>query len=142
MRELLQTKEVIINDKTFILSKFPAVAGREIIAKYPLSMVPKLGDYAVNEETMLKLMCFVGVSVNDKVMNLSNRALVDNHVDSWETLGLIEKAMLEYNCSFLKDGLISNLLGDLVQNIPEWISKMLMGLSEGLLEQVKPPSES
>ena len=51
--DMLQPKEFKTTDqsgteRTYILSKFPAVQGREIISKYPLSAMPKLGDYAVN----------------------------------------------------------------------------------------------
>ena len=53
---------ITIDDKEFMLSKFPAVAGSEIIAKYPLSGLPKLGDYKVNEETMLKINVIVAVT--------------------------------------------------------------------------------
>lgn len=139
---LLQPKSIEINGKTFILSKFTATAGREIVSKYPLSMVPKLGDYAVNEATMLKLMSFVGVDLDGRTQPLSNRALVDNHCVDWETLALIEKEMLEYNCSFLTSGLVSTFLQDLAQNIPQWISQMLTGLLAELSEQEKQRSTS
>ena len=47
---LLHPKPVTIecNDgssKEFILHKFPAIPGREIVSQYPLSAMPKLGDY-------------------------------------------------------------------------------------------------
>ena len=32
---MIEPKEFEVNGKTFILSKFPAVQGREIVAKYP-----------------------------------------------------------------------------------------------------------
>ena len=60
---MIEAKTVTIDDKEFIISKFPAVAGREIIAKYPFSSLPKLGDYKINEETMLKLMHYVAVTI-------------------------------------------------------------------------------
>ena len=67
-------------EKTYILSKFPAIAGREIICKYPMSGLPKIGDYSVNEETMLKLMKYVAVKIDGGSMLLSTREIVDNHV--------------------------------------------------------------
>jgi hypothetical protein len=129
---LLEPKEVEINGKMFVLSKFPAIAGREIICKYPLSGVPKLGEYAVNEETMLKLMSYVGVPSNDRPLQLTTKALIDNHVGNWETLVQVEWAMLEYNCSFFQDGRISTFLSDIVQNLPQWTIKMLTALSQQL----------
>lgn len=130
-----------IDGKKYYLSKFPAVAGREIIAKYPLTGLPKIGDYKVNEETMLKLISFVQVELEGgHKLALSERGLVDNHVPSWETLAKIEFAMLEYNCSFFQNGRISSLLDDFAQKLPQLISKMLTALSAQSSAQDKPPS--
>ena len=137
---MIEPKVVVIDGKEFILSKFPAVAGREIIAKYPLSGLPKLGDYQLNEETMLKLMSYVAVKIGDAPIQLSTRGLVDNHAGSWETLAKIEVSMMEYNCSFFQNGRISTFFDDFAQKLPAWISQMLMGLSEQLLQREKQPS--
>lgn len=137
---MIEPKEVNIDGKEFILSKFPAIAGREIVAKYPLSGLPKLGDYQVNEETMLKLMSYVGVNIDDKPLMLSTRGLVDNHTGSWETLGKIEWAMMEYNCSFFQNGRISTFFEDFAQKLPQWISKTLMDLSAQLSQTERQPS--
>jgi hypothetical protein len=123
---MIEPKEYELNGKNYLLSKFPAVAGREIICKYPLSGIPKLGDYGVNEETMLKLMSYVAVVLpGDVQLRLTTRALVDNHVGSWENLMRIEGAMLEYNCSFFQDGRVSDFLVGFAQKVPALISKML-----------------
>jgi hypothetical protein len=102
---LLQPIEKEINGKKFILSKFPAVAGREIAAIYTDGVLHKSNDYALSESTMLKLMCYVGIPMdNGQPLKLTTRALVDNHTGDWETLVKIEKEMMEYNCSFFKEG--------------------------------------
>lgn len=142
MIQLLEPKTIEIDGKSFIISKFPAVAGREIVTKYPLSGVPKLGDYKVNEETMLKLMNFVAVKVGDSEIRLSTTSLVDNHAGNWETLAKIEWSMLEYNCSFFQNGRISTFLNDTAQKVPAWISKILMALSELSSQATKQPSTS
>jgi len=127
---LIEQKELDINGKIFILSKFPAVQGREIIAKYPLSSLPKLGDYAVSEETMLKLMTFVAVPIEGaNPQRLTNKDLVNNHTGDWETLARIEMAMLEYNCSFFQNGRLSTFFDSIAQKIPQWITKILTDLS-------------
>jgi hypothetical protein len=129
---------------TFVLSKFPAVAGREIVAKYPVSNMPKLGDYAVSEATMLKLMAFCGVRVDgrDEPLMLTSRALVDNHVGGWETLARLEWAMIEYNCSFFGNGLNSDTLAALVEKARPLISQMLTALSAQSSPADKPASEN
>lgn len=133
MAELLEPQEIAVplpdgTTKQYIISKFPAIAGREIVCKYPLSGMPKLGDYAVNEETMLKLMAYVAVPTDTGTLRLSTRALVDNHVASWETLGRLEVSMLEYNCSFFGNGRASTFLDGIAQKAQVSISKILMGL--------------
>lgn len=146
MADLLQTKVFSITDtngeeRTLFLSKFPAIQGREIIAKYPTTALPKVGDYAVNEETMLKLMCFVGVRLDDsdKITPLNTRALVNNHVGDWETLAKIEMAMMEYNCSFFRNGRASDFLTVLVQIAMGKISEILTASSAPSSQTAKQP---
>lgn len=142
---MIEPKEVEIENPdgtkaTYILSKFPAIQGREIIAKYPLSAVPKLGDYAVNEETMLKLMAFVAVPREDgPPLLLSTRSLVDNHVKSWETLARLECAMLEYNVSFFGNGKGSTFLEAIGKKAQAYLSRMLTDLSAQLSQKGKQP---
>lgn len=127
--------------KTYILGKFTAIAGREIIAKYPLSNLPKLGEYGVSEETMLKLMSFVAVpGPTGEPLRLTTRALVDNHVPDWETLARLEMKQLERNCSFFKDGRASTFFAGIAQLIQQLTSKTLTDLLPQLLSQGKPPS--
>ncbi len=117
-------------EKVYILSHFPAVPGREIIAQYPLTAAPKVGDYAQNEAIMRKLMAFVAVPTEQGPLPLTTEALINNHVPDPLTLAKIEAAMLEYNLGFsLAEGLstLSNAFGTTLQ---AWISKTLMGLSQ------------
>ncbi len=131
---LLEPKEIIVKtqkgeEKKFVLSKFPAVAGREILAKYPFSNLPKLGDYAVSEEIMLKLMTFVAVPIEGKEpLRLITRELVDNHIPDWEALARIEMSMIEYNCSFFANGATSASLEGFAQKVKGLISKTVTDL--------------
>lgn len=142
---LLEPKQIVIKtqkgeDKTFIISKFPAVAGREIVAKYPLSAMPKLGEYQVNEETMLKLMAYVAVPRDGgEPLQLTTRALVDNHVPDWETLAKIEIEAMGYNCSFFGDGRASNLFEGIAQKLPALITKILTDSLQQLSAKSKQP---
>ena len=141
---MIQPKEITIEtaggeSRTYVLSKFPAIQGREIVAKYPLSAMPKLGDYAVNEETMLKLMSFVGVPRDSgPPLQLTTRALVDNHVPDWEVLARLEVAMLEYNCSFFGNGKGSTFFEAITKKAQAFLSQTLMDLS-AQSSQKKPP---
>ena len=66
--------------------------------------MPKIGDYAASEETMLKLMSYVERVYPDRVQPLINKALVDNHIPSWEVLARIEVETINYNCTFFRNG--------------------------------------
>lgn len=134
----LEPKEVIVDGKTFTISKFPAIAGREIVAKYLPSGLPKVGDYSVNEEMMFKMMNYV--SINGIV--LSTPALIDNHIGSWETCLRVEAEIMAYNCSFFREGGVSNFFDDLKQTLPPLILKMWTGLLELLSQAEKPPSKN
>lgn len=126
--------------KTFVLSKVPAVPMREIVAKYPVSNMPKIGDYGVSEETMLKLMAFVGVDIGGQVVPLSTKALVNNHAGDWETLARLEWAMMEYNVSFFGKGLNSASFATMLEKARPLISQMLTALSARSSQTEKPPS--
>lgn len=141
---LLEPKSVTITtnkgEKNYILSKFPAIAGREIVAKYPLSGLPKVGEYSLNEETMLKLMSYVAVPIEGKEpLQLVTRELVDNHVPDWEALAKLEIGMMEYNVSFFGRGVISSFLEDITRNMPAWITKIATVLSAQSSQKEKQP---
>lgn len=144
---MLEPKDIEITTQSgetrnYVISKFPAIAGREIIAKYPISAIPRLGDYDVNEETMLKLMSYVGVRAGDQIVNLKTKALVDNHVPDWETLAHLELEMINYNCSFFENGRASTFFEGIAQTFQAKILEMLTDLSEQSSRKEKPASES
>ena len=114
MADLINPKELELEFEgekyKFNISKLPATVGREIISKYPISNVPKLGDYQVSEETMLKLISYTERVYDDRVQPLTSKALIDNHVPNWEILIKLEAYMLDYNCSFFDIGKVLNSL--------------------------------
>lgn len=127
--------------KTFVISKFPATAGREIITQYPTSAAPKIGNYQLNEELMYKLMSYVGVPVkgSDPIM-LTTRDLVNNHVPDWETLVKIEWAMMQYNSSFFQNGKMSGFLELATAKAEGLMSKILTSFVQSLSAKDLPPS--
>lgn len=115
--DLIKPKEIIIKyeeeELKFNISKLPATVGREILSKYPVSNMPKLGDYNVSEETMLKLISYTERVYDDRTQPLTNKTLIDNHIPSWEVLVKLEAFMLDYNCSFFD-------LGKVLNSLKEW----------------------
>lgn len=145
---MLEPKPITLKDqhgkeRPYVLSKFPAIAGREILAKYPVSNIPKVGEYQQSEEIMLKLMAFVSVQLPDgQALALTTRALVDNHVPDWEVLARLEWAMLEYNTSFFGQGANSGFLEDMSRKVTAKILSTLTPLLAQLSQTAKPPSGS
>lgn len=146
--ELREPKEITIpdqngNDRAYTISKFPAIAGREIVTQYPLTALPKVGEYSTNEALMLKLLGYVAVKTSKGTSErLRTRELIDNHVPDYETLMRLEGEMMAYNCSFFLNGRASTFLGALAQKVPPLITKILMALSEQSPPAEKPPIES
>jgi hypothetical protein len=126
---LIEEKSVVIDGRNFVLSKFPAIAGREIVVKYPISALPKLGDYKTNEETMFKLMAFVGIPTENGTLRLTTPALIDNHTGNWETLMRVEAAMMEYNVSFFQGGRVLSFFDDFAQKVRALSTQILTALS-------------
>lgn len=140
---MLETKSVEIDGKTFILSKFPASAGRDIVCQYTLSAVPKLGDYAINRKMADKILSFVGVTLDTgSVITLSTEALIDNHCGSWETRMKVEMAMMEYNCKAFQEGRVSNFFVELARILNAKISSTLTDSLEQLYQRIKQPSSN
>lgn len=117
--------------KDFVLTHFPAIPGREIVTQYPLTAIPKVGEYGANQAVMLKLMAHVGVPTPDGgTLMLTTEALVNNHVPDFECLMRIEAAMLEYNCSFFGNGKLSTFFDTIAAKAQALIARMLTDFSQ------------
>ncbi|MDC5905687.1 hypothetical protein [Proteus mirabilis] len=134
---LIKPKEITVIDSdrqqhTFIISRLPATIGREILAKYPLSNAPKIGDCEVSKEAMLKMMAYVAVEKEGQEIYLKTSTLIDNHVPDGEALIRLELEMLKYNTSFFGNGGSQNflqyLLGKLSGSLPSIIKTLMASL--------------
>ncbi|HGN2030680.1 TPA: hypothetical protein ACKRXS_001584 [Proteus mirabilis] len=134
---LIKPKEITVIDSdrqqhTFIISRLPATIGREILAKYPLSNAPKIGDYEVSKEAMLKMMAYVAVEKEGQEIYLKTSTLIDNHVPDGEALIRLELEMLKYNTNFFGNGGSQNflqyLLGKLSGSLPSIIKTLMASL--------------
>lgn len=126
----IEPKTFPLGGKNFVLTKFPATVGREIITQYPMTALPKIGEYKTNHQLMLKIMSYVGVSIEGRAepQMLSTEDLINNHVLKTEDLMRLEWAMIEYNFDFFGDGRALNFLGMVADRITPLISKTLMDL--------------
>ena len=128
---LLEPKEVVIDlpdgkTKSYVISKFPAVQGREIVHQWNTSSLPKIGDYQLNQELFFKMMRHVAVPIKgSQPMRLQTQELINNHVDSWITADKLEKEMMEYNYYFFSEEKASDSWNRWLANFPVKIIKIL-----------------
>ena len=145
---LIKPKEVQIKDvddieKTFVISRLPAVTGREILAKYPLSNAPKIGDYEVSKEAMLKMMAYVCAVSDGEEIPLKTQTLIDNQVPDGESLIRLELEMLKYNTSFFgtggNSGFLPFLISKVGSSLPSVIKTLMASLQSSSAKD-SPPS--
>ena len=117
----IEVKDIDGNLHKFTISRLPAVAGREILAKYLGGTMPKIGDYKDNHESMLKMMKYVAVEIDGQLQTLQTQALIDNHIPDTECLLRLEIEMIRHNTSFFGNAGSSNLLDFLLQKIKDSI---------------------
>ncbi len=131
---MLEKKELILEGKKFILNKFPAVEGLEIALKFIHNSSEKFKDLESTIETLYKALTHVSIMINDVAIPLNNKTLINNHALNWEILARIAIAIIEYNCSFLPVGVISNAFDKVLEMLPHLTSKMSEELSDHLLQ--------
>ncbi len=140
---MISPKEIELGEKVFLIHKIPAIPAREIITQYPISGMPKVGDYKTNEEIMLKMMAYVAVKpAEGNPIFLKTKELVNNHVESWEDLARLEAAMIEYNCSFFQNGKASTFFAAISEKVPALILKMLTDLQAQSSVKAEQPSKN
>lgn len=150
MAELNNPKTVFVDDKDgnklgFIIGQFPAIAGREIAAKYPTSVAAMAkqweeNQYGENEKIMLKAMSYVERILEDgTTIRLTTAALIDNHVPDAECLMRLEKELLQHNFSFFEKFLSSVSSGGFMQNLVKLIMSTLTHSLQQSSKQEKLP---
>src|SRR5690606_31288520 len=141
MIDLIKPKQITLEDldgdkHTYTISRVPATVGRELVAKYPIANMPKVGDYQTSEETMLLLMRYVEIDVNGAPMRLTTKALVDNHVPDATVLLKLEYHMMNYNTGFFANGDRQSFLDYLISKAASSIMPMLTPFLQQLSQVV------
>lgn len=127
-------------ERVFVISRLPATVGREIITQYPVTAMPKVGDYKANEAQMMLLMSHVAVVLSDGTQQrLTTKALIDNHTGDWECLARLEAEMIRYNTSFFSNGKASTFFEAIAQQLRTLLSQTLTDLSARSSQAEKRP---
>lgn len=142
--ELIKPKEITVKDsdgdeKTFIISKIPAVDAREVLSKYPTANIPKVGEYRTSEDAMLLMLKYVAVPIEGREpIKLTSKALINNHVIDGEQLMRLELEMLQYNTSFFGKGGNSDFLGGLIR---KYLPLIIQTATASLPQSSKPGTQ-
>ncbi len=116
---LIQTKEIEVGGKRFLLSKINPVDSRDCMMEYMASITDgadmSLGS---SEKTLLKILPFVCVKTGEIWTRLETKELVNSHVTDVFDLISLEMQMVEYNWSFFGQGKTSAFSEMLKKNAP------------------------
>lgn len=147
--ELRDPQETTITDskgveRKFYLSTMTAWDGLEIMTRMPPNLamlaVPKIGDWEIVKELSWKILKYVGVDINGKIIPITTQALMDNHTGDWKCLKDLLIAEVKHNNSFFRDGTISDFLSEAFQVALAKISEILTQSSGQSSPTIKPPS--
>lgn len=129
-------------EKIFIIGKFDCVFAREVFSQYPLTALPKVSEYSMNEELMFRALCFAAVKFSDGTppLRLTTPEMVKNHVTDWKQLTGIERELGKHNFSFFQDGRAFSFIEGLAQIFLTKITETLISLSVPSSNQSAPPS--
>ena len=133
----IKCKTIDGEELEYTISRIPAVYAREIITQYPSSAMPKVGDYKVNQDLMVKLLGYVSVNKDGHDIKLGNIDLINNHVPDFDVLAKIEYEMLNYNSNFFSVGKISKGLSGLAESLKPLITQILKDSQVPLSQKAK-----
>jgi hypothetical protein len=148
----LAPKEITVQDRDgkdheYTIHRFSAVDGREVLNRYPPSNLtnnyaPKLGDYDLDRDLMLKLMRCVAKKIDGRseLLWLDSAVLVNNHVPDAVLLVELEKLVFEYNFGFFPQGRLLAFLNNIALKATDMISKISIPSSGQSSPAAKQPS--
>lgn len=116
--------------RKFLITRFPATVGMEILYRLPTSGVPTIGDFEALKVVRDDIFKYIYVQTDGGDIALTTHALIDNHTGDAETAVKLMGQMLIYNYSFL--GKLAR--GDFFDSI----SAKIPAIASKLLEQLKP----
>ena len=129
-RTLLEPKEVEINGQKFIISKMPCTVAQEVIFNLPNGLIPIISDFKKAEEQAFKMLAYCERVYTDgrSSVPLISKAIIDNHVNDFDTLRKLEWECLQYNFNFFADGRALNFLNEGVSLVKSNLSEILTDL--------------
>ena len=101
-----EIKTINVGGKEYILHRFPAIFGYEVLNRYGIVSEMLMSDYAKAEELIMRMLAYVSV-IPDNGANeipLKTRGLIDNHISNGKHIGEIVSELMNFNFDFFPDG--------------------------------------
>lgn len=137
----IEPKEINIDGKTFIIHKLPATVAIEIMFKFGNGVLPKIGNFALAEEMMVKMMSYASLKrPNLPDLPLSTRELIDNHCVDYKTYLKVLEEVRRYSELFLISGNSLDFLKSLIAMLPAKLASISSQLSPVSSTESSPPS--
>lgn len=131
--DLIKPKEIELKDldgdtHKFIISRFNALDGYELISNFPKTMFNKGGEsFKDHKEVLIKIFSHVEAFKQDgNTIRLTSEALINNHIPDYELLMKILKEVGTYNSSFLGNVSGLSIIDQIKTKLPTLAQKILM----------------
>ncbi|MBR3163751.1 hypothetical protein IKF15_00370 [Candidatus Saccharibacteria bacterium] len=139
--EALDNKLIELSAKRYRILPMDTFDGRKIMHQYPMTMLPKIGDYNENEELFRLLMRYVEVEVAPNVwQKLDTDELIKQHVSAKDTI-VLEREVVDLTTGFFSSGKLTSIAMGATEFFIQKIILTLTQLSGELLQAEKQPSE-
>lgn len=144
---MIKPKDIEITDidgvvRKFVIARFPATAGMEILYRLPTSGIPKIGDFEALKGVRNDVFKHVYIKTDGGDIALSTTALIDNHCGDGETAIKLMGEILVYNYSFLERLVRQNLLDSILAKVRDTALSFLTEFSQQLSQKSKPASKN
>lgn len=130
--DLIKPKEIELKDldgntHKFIISRFNALDGYELISNFPKTMFNKGESFKDHKEVLIKIFSHVEAFKQDgNTIRLTSEALINNHIPDYELLMKILKEVGTYNSSFLGNVNGLSIIDQIKTKLPTLAQKILM----------------
>lgn len=102
---MLEPKEIMIDEKSYLIHKFPAWDGVMLMGKIPQALDFSNPDEDGRKKVWAEVFSYIAIPVAKGLpIFLTTQGLIDNHVKGWSQMVKLMRAITEYNEDFLENG--------------------------------------
>lgn len=137
---LLEPKEVEIDGQKFLISKMPCTVGQKVLVNLPQGFIPIFSEFTKYEQYIYEMLSYCQRVYDDKDnVPLTTKAIIDNHVNSVETLLKLEWHCIEHNYGFFAPERVAPLLNGKLSKYHFNLTEILTVLLQYFFPQNKRP---